>query len=192
MLDSPNHTPLPPSSLDNHRPANPILVLGLPIIALLAFALIAKLTITPGLTADDALNGTYQFVWPASRSLTLQDGDFFGNPHEEDSSSPGRVSLWGFAFGNIDGEGGGDAAVILVIHPGGSVAFYELHVLLEQEGEAVHAGRAFLGDRIRLECLQFRGSKLMLRWQARNSYAHAPVTKYFELQDRLLTEVVSP
>lgn len=52
-----------------------------------------------------------------------------------------HVELWGFALGDIYSSGGGDAAAILVSTVGSRRAYYDMHVLLEREGEVVHASR---------------------------------------------------
>lgn len=97
------------------------------------------------------------------------------------------MNLHRFALGNLDNVGGSDVAAILVSRPGGSGAFYELHLLVENEGKVVHSGSVFLGDRIKLECLLIDKSVMTLRWLTREALLvfdappRTPVTKYTEV-----------
>ena len=75
-----------------------------------------------------------------------------------------EVDLLYFSLGNIDGKAGGDAAAILNFTFGTRKSFYELHVLVEEDGKAVHAGSFFLGDRIEIDCLILTQPGLLLRW----------------------------
>ncbi len=118
----------------------------------------------PGLTAEHALNATYDSEWTASGSVALRDGAFTGNPEAEGLEARLNVELWGFALGNIDDQGGNDAASVLVSTVGSRRQYYELHVLVERDGKAVNAGSAFLGDRIRIDCLIVHGPGMTLRW----------------------------
>lgn len=66
------------------------------------------------------------------------------------------------AFGDLDGDRMADAAVAVAIDPGGSGAFIHLLALVDRAGAPVQAGRAFLGDRVRVERLAVRGGQVLV------------------------------
>lgn len=84
----------------------------------------------PRLTAEQAFNATYPTRWIPSRSFTLRDGAFQGDPQAEGLESMIEVDLLYFGLGNIDGKRGGDAAAILNSTFGTNKSYYELHVLV--------------------------------------------------------------
>jgi len=57
------------------------------------------------------------------------------------------------AFGDLDGDGNADAAVVVYTSGGGSGAFIYLVAVLDRDGTPSQAARAYLGDRVRLESL---------------------------------------
>jgi hypothetical protein len=66
------------------------------------------------------------------------------------------------AFGDLNGDGQPDAAVILAIQSGGSGTFYDLIALLDQDGRPVQSGSAFVGDRQVVKNLEIAGGRLIL------------------------------
>lgn len=65
------------------------------------------------------------------------------------------------AFGDLDGDRVADAAVAVAIDPGGSGTFVHLLALLNRGGAPAQAGRAFLGDRVRVEHLAIRSGQII-------------------------------
>ena len=203
MTFSPDHSPVASTStvdhrsVSHHRLSRPLARISILITVVILFFISRSIT-QSGLTADDALFGTYPTVWNDSGSLTLHDGFFEGDLFDGRSAARLKADLFGFAIKNIDGEGGNDVAAILVSRPGDRSAFYNLHVFTNQEGQAVHAGNVFLGENIDVECLLINDSKLTLRWHTYESqlglagYSRTPIEKIFELKYGSLTEVVSP
>ena len=57
------------------------------------------------------------------------------------------------AFGDLDGDGNADAAVVVYTSGGGSGAFIYLVAVLDRDGAPSQAARAYLGDRVRVESL---------------------------------------
>ena len=51
------------------------------------------------------------------------------------------------AFGDLDGDGVADAAVVAFVNTGGSGTFIHVLAVRDREGTPVQAGRQFLGDR---------------------------------------------
>ena len=66
------------------------------------------------------------------------------------------------AFGDLDGDQVADAAVAVAIDPGGSGTFIHLLALVDHAGAPAQAGRAFLGDRVRVERLAIRGGQVLV------------------------------
>src|SRR5690606_27850974 len=57
------------------------------------------------------------------------------------------------AFGDLNGDGVDDAAVLLASESGGSGTFIDLHAVLDENGAPVDAASAFLGDRVQVDSL---------------------------------------
>lgn len=149
-------------SLPSFRTTNFVAVVLLTV--LLCWILLRINFHTSGLTAEQAFNATYPTRWLPSRSFTLRDGAYQGDPQAQGLESITEVELLYFSLGNIDGKASGDAAAILNFTLGTRKSFYELHVLVEEDGKAVHAGSFFLGDRIEIDCLILTQPGLLLRW----------------------------
>ena len=86
-------------------------------------------------------------------TVRLVGGEYL-HRYDESAATVRRVSLSDFvARGELDGNPGEDAAVILIDQPGGSGTFYYLAALVRR-GEAWEGVTAVsLGDRIRIESL---------------------------------------
>lgn len=66
----------------------------------------------------------------------------------------GKVSLLTSISGDLNEDGRGDRAVILILNRVGSGVFYHLNVFLDDgKGEWRFVGEEFLGDRIRFDFL---------------------------------------
>jgi hypothetical protein len=106
----------------------------------------------PPLTAEDVLNATYTNEWPQDGLAPLVDGAY------EEEIMPGSASKITvlvipelYAFGDLNGDGAGDAAATLASSGGGSGTFISLEALLNQEGVAQHVATAQLGDRTQVQ-----------------------------------------
>ena len=55
------------------------------------------------------------------------------------------------AFGDLNGDGIWDAAVVLEANGGGSGTFRSLEAVVNEDGAPVHVASALLGDRVQLE-----------------------------------------
>ncbi len=81
-----------------------------------------------GISEDSLANLTYPSTWGVDGEVTLTDG------RGEGDSAPGSaatttVDLHQHAFGDLDGDGIGDAIAVLVTDPGGSGTFYDLYAI---------------------------------------------------------------
>ncbi len=66
------------------------------------------------------------------------------------------------AFGDLNYNGREDAAVIVYSTGGGSGIFYELAVIINQNGTPYHLTSEALGDRIRVNSIEIRGGVITL------------------------------
>ena len=80
-----------------------------------------------------------------------------------------RLTSAAAALGDLDGDQVADAAVAVAIDPGGSGTFIHLLALLDRSGAQVQAGRAFLGDRVRVEHLAISNGQVLV-----TMLAHGP------------------
>ena len=65
------------------------------------------------------------------------------------------------AFGDLDGDGIADAAVVLFASGGGSGTFKYLVAVLDRDGEPVQAARVYLGDRVPVRSLAITGGRIV-------------------------------
>ena len=61
---------------------------------------------------------------------------------------------------DLDGDGAGDAAVILVVQSGGSGTFYYLCAVVNEEGAPVNVATLLLGDRVQIKDLFIRSGQI--------------------------------
>jgi hypothetical protein len=99
-----------------------------------------------GLTLDMLKNATYHTPFYA-RTITLVNGEY------TEGSNPVTYSvqlLGVYNFGDLNGDGKDDAAVILAESGGGSGTFESLVVMVNQAGAPHQVGEAQLGDRVHI------------------------------------------
>ena len=70
------------------------------------------------------------------------------------------------AFGDLDGDGVADAAVVAFVNTGGSGTFIHLLALRDREGTPVQAGREFLGDRVNVRSIAISGGRIFVTMDA--------------------------
>jgi hypothetical protein len=107
----------------------------------------------PGHTLGDALYTLPLLSNGEPDTVRLVGGEYL-HRYDESAATVRRVSLSDFAArGELDGNPGEDAAVILIDQPGGSGTFYYLAALVRRGEEWESVTAVFLGDRIRIESL---------------------------------------
>jgi hypothetical protein len=99
-----------------------------------------------------------------------------------------------YAFGDLNGDGVDDAAVILIESSGGSGNFRYLAAVINQGGAPVNVATQFVGDREQVQAIRIDGNEITLEM-----VAHGPddpmccptqeVTKVYQLQDDQLVEL---
>lgn len=106
-----------------------------------------------GLTPEQLANAAYESAYAPSGAITLTDGQ------AEVEFAPGSASklvvtlIEPTAFGDLNGDGVDDAAVLLASDSGGSGVFIDLHAVLDESGAPVDAASTFLGDRVQVTSL---------------------------------------
>jgi heat shock protein HslJ len=80
----------------------------------------------------------------------------------EGSATELIIRLTDIAFGDLDGDGVEDAAVILVTDPGGSGTFYDLAAIRNRNGKPEHVSTASLGDRAEIRAFSIETGQVII------------------------------
>lgn len=101
-------------------------------------------------TFEEIANTTFQGV--DEGSVSLVDGEWEGEPYAEGGATRPRAGLVRdfYLTGDIDGDGGDEAIVLLWTSTGGSGTFDYVAAMGRRNGAVVNLGTAALGDRIDL------------------------------------------
>ncbi len=134
-----------------------------------AFRLEGDTLVPAGLTIEALRNAEYQSEFPASGKAKLTDGTY------QEAIVPGSASKLNLilsehvAFGDLNGDGAADAAVVLIADPGGSGTFRHLAAVVSEQGQLQHVASAFLGDRVKVESLAIQDGEIVVQM-----IAHGP------------------
>ncbi len=118
-------------------------------------------TAQSGFTVKALKNIEYLSEWTASGKAMLTDGEY------RESIAPGSASKIvvilsdRLAFGYTK-DAQLLAAVILITDPGGSGTFYNLSIVVEQDGKPINTATALLGDRIKINSLVVEGDEIVV------------------------------
>ena len=117
-------------------------------------------TTTGRLTVDVLMNATYVGVY--DQPVTLTDGKYEGEPFSADSPMRPTVTMVDrlIAYGDLNGDGVEDAAVILVENSGGSGVFNYVAAVLNVGGMPVNPAVQALGDRVQIKSMVIDGSRI--------------------------------
>ena len=107
------------------------------------------------LTAKMLMDAEYQCEWAAPSTIQLKDG-FFWKRLVPRSAMELRVVLTEYAAGELNGDGAFDAAVVLVVEPGGSGRFRYLAAVVNENGRPRNVATVLLGDRVQVLDLAIR------------------------------------
>lgn len=114
------------------------------------------------LTINELKNREYRSEWSAKGKIKLSDG-IYKEKIAPDSATELVIKLSDrIGFGDLNGDGAEDAAVILVSNPGGSGTFYELAAVINSRGKAKYAASVFLGDRVKVEEVDISSGKIVV------------------------------
>jgi hypothetical protein len=154
-------------------------------------------TAIPPLTLNALKNAEYQSEFPKSKKARLTDGKY------EEEIVPGAASKLTimiypdmYAFGDLNGDGVDDAAVVLATSAGGSGTFISLEAVINDKGTPKHIASASLGDRTRLKSIAIQAGEITV-----TTLTHGPNdpmccptiegTQKYKLQGDKLTQVSS-
>jgi hypothetical protein len=121
--------------------------------------------VSSDLTLDMLLNGTYQTPF-YNRTITLADGNYLEG---SDSNTFSVQMLNVYAFGDLNGDGKDDAAIILAENGGGSGTFESVIAVINQGGTPHQESQAQLGDRVLINSIDISSGVIHL-----NTVVHAP------------------
>lgn len=107
-----------------------------------------------GLSLELLKNFTYVVEDPTIQ-VSLKDGEFSGDHIHSQLIAPA-------AFGDLNGDGLEDAAVVLATNLGGSGTFYDLIAVLNQNGTPAQAGYSPFGDRQAVRALRIADGRVVL------------------------------
>ena len=111
-----------------------------------------------GLTLDMLRNGTYHAP-SYDRTVSLVDG-IYGTGSNTDPYYVRMLDV--VAFGDLNGDGSADAAILLAENGGGSGVFESLVIVLNQGGMPFPAGAAQLGDRVLVNAMKTVSGRIEL------------------------------
>jgi hypothetical protein len=106
------------------------------------------------LTLDILKNGTYLSDWYEGGTVQLNDG-YYEERYGQGETERTATSLFeaGIAYGDLNFDSSEDAVVLLVTNGGGTGHFYDLQVVLNDNGQPNAVAYQPLGDRIILNDL---------------------------------------
>ena len=151
----------PPVASDVSGPGNRMTLPAC--LALAIFTGLAGCVSTPKNSISDTgpLNTTYLF---SGRQIPLSAGIF------ETAAAPGSAATERFSvsvppvYGDLDGRGGQDAALILAHSPGGSGTFYYVAAAMDEGGRYGGSNAFLLGDRIVPEAVLIEGRQVIVSY----------------------------
>jgi len=119
-------------------------------------------TVSANLTLEQVKNAHYSFDEGGSTlSFTLVNGTY---QNGTDTAAPDFYQATmsdKVAFGDLNGDGVGDAAVSIGINTGGTGVFEYVVALVSENGQPVEAGYYFVDDRARLDSLSIVDKKIV-------------------------------
>jgi len=116
----------------------------------------------PELSPGVLRNGAYPIhAFSRQKWVQLQNGVFRRGMDEDDAYFL-EVRLVQAAWGDLNGDGRADAAVILVSHTGGSGRFFEAAAVVNDRGRPRYAASASLGDGIKVNSLRIKDGIIVL------------------------------
>lgn len=121
-------------------------------------------TATQRLTLDRLRNAEYRLPLLGDQDTPIRLVDGMGTlVYGQGATERETVGLidHAVAFGDLDGDGNADAAVVVYTSGGGSGAFIYLMAVLDRDGAPSQAARAYLGDRVPVRNLAIVGGEIV-------------------------------
>ena len=123
-------------------------------------------TVHTGEPGTDPRNATYRIE---SKEIPLVDGQFETRP-APGSATKEKTRVFGEPeFGDLDGDGIEDAAIVLVHDPGGSGMFYYLAAALQRNGMYLGTNAVLLGDRVAPRTISIRNGVIAANYADRRA-----------------------
>jgi hypothetical protein len=123
-----------------------------------------RIPLEPGASAVDPLDATYTIE---KEAVQLTHG-LAEEQAAQGSATKIKTSVFGQpVFGDLDGDGKDDAALILLHQPGGSGSFYYVAAALSDNGSWPGTNAILLGDRIAPQNVMIRGSLIVVNYADR-------------------------
>jgi hypothetical protein len=113
------------------------------------------------ITEERLENMTYRGIY--DEPVTLADGLYEGAPFVDNAASkPTLTLLRRTAYGDLNGDGAGDAALLLIENSGGSGSFLYLAAVLDSGGVPENVATKLLGDRVRPDAVAIVNSEIIV------------------------------
>jgi hypothetical protein len=120
---------------------------------------ITPLSTVPPLTADMLKNGTYKLP-QLGATVTLVNGKYDSAPADENIIHAALLSS--IAFGDLNGDGAEDAAVLLAENSGGTGNFISVVAVLNQNGAPAQSGDRYIDDRAKINGMTIAGGRILV------------------------------
>lgn len=147
-----------------------------------------------GLSPSELANASYPSQYTPDGTVTLESGRF-SEPVAPGSATEIKVNITRhLAYGELNGTP--SAAIVLVSDPGGSGTFYDLHVMVSQNGQPVSVASTMLGNRVDINSIAVENNQIVVDMVQAGPddplcCPSQQVIKTFELQGDQLVELSS-
>jgi uncharacterized membrane protein/heat shock protein HslJ len=115
------------------------------------------------LTIKGLKNAEYQSDFAINGRVKLSNGTYRGKIVPDSASELIVMLSDQFAFGDLNGDGADDAAVVLITDPGGSGTFRHLGVVINEKGSPRHVASQWLGDRVKVKSLSMSSGEIVVQ-----------------------------
>ena len=147
-----------------------------------------------GLSPEELANATYISTFTQDGTAPLTNGEY------SEEAAPGSATKTtvritnNIAYGELNGQP--SAAVVTVTDPGGSGTFYDLHVMVNQDGQPTDIATTSLGDRVEINSIAIENNQIVIDMVQAGPddplcCPSQRVIKTYELQGDQLVEVSS-
>jgi hypothetical protein len=114
------------------------------------------------LTLESVRNAEYRSKYYEDGPVRLNNGRH-ETKIDPDSDMKAFIELTDkIAFGDLNGDGNPDAAVILLSSGGGSGGFFELAAMINQNGKPQQAAMQYLGDRVDIKSIAIKSGIIVV------------------------------
>jgi heat shock protein HslJ len=113
-----------------------------------------------GLSPQELANATYKSEWTQDGTAPLVNGEY------SEQAAPGSATMTtvrltdNIAYGQLNNQA--VAAVVLVTDPGGSGTFYDLAVVVNQNGTPTNVATTSLGDRVQINSSNVENNQIVV------------------------------